>query len=306
MKSGLYEDEKIFSCDNYTLDLYRACPRKFWWRIGRDLSRKPAGHYNTIDPKKMPMAPELAFGIAIHKAMDVLHTGGTVADAQAAFLDTFGDTEDPKNKRTPGRGTRLIKNYWKQWENEDKQWKTLQCEAPFELDLGDIRGYKVLYHGALDKIRQRIDDPSRLDILDHKTTSWMHGNMMQTWEISNQFYGYYAGARGLLGNTVDLTFTTDVIGMNPKTDVFQRQSISPTPEQMEEWTEGILATCRAIIEMWHVSGDNFEFWPKHSPSRCMDYMRPCEYLDICTSHPAHVNMTLDAMYYDDPWDPDER
>jgi hypothetical protein len=306
MKSGLYEDTKVFSTDNYTLDLFRQCPRKFWWRIGKDLSRKPSGYHSTADTKTISHAPELQFGIAMHKGLDELYLGHGVDAAHAAFLESFGDCDDPKGKRTPGRGMRIITKYDRQWHTEDEQWETIQCEAKFELNLGEILGYTVLYHGALDKIRRRRDAPTVINIVDHKTTSFAHGAMMQTWEISNQFYGYYAGARGLMGPDADISFTTDVLIINPKSDDFQRQTISPTAEQLAEWRTGILATSESVIRQWLKADGDFKQFPKHSPSRCFDYMRPCAYLDLCTSISAHIPMTLDAMYYPDPWDPAER
>ena len=325
MKSGIYPADRRIIVDNYTLDLWRTCPRKFFWRIAKELSFKPSHILEVTPTTKIPMACELAFGIAIHKAMDTLHTGGIDALGQACddFLEVYGDTEDPKKKRTPGRGVKLLKGYAKQWTESDfEKWSIVQCEARFAASLGTIpvatsegttEDWDIVYHGALDKIRSKKSDPEHLNVIDHKTTSWLTEHTMTAFTMSNQFYGYLNGLRALLGTPMKNTsFTIDLMVLNPKTDRFDRKTINPTEEAMAEWQSGIRATCQHILTAHHseeAQGDSPHLaYPRYAPTRCTDYGRLCSYWDLCetVADPMMHGMTLEAQFYVDPWDPETR
>jgi len=323
MKSGIYPDERRIIVDNYTLDLWRTCPRKFFWRIAQELSFKPSNILEVTPQTRIPLAPALAFGIAIHKALDTLHLGGLDALPQACedFLDIFGDTEDPKGKRTPGRGVKLLKGYAKQWAAQDLQrWEILQCEARFATSLGSIpihtpsnttEEWEILYHGALDKIRSRRDNPTHINILDHKTTSWVTEHTMTAFTMSNQFYGYLNGLRSLLGTEPkNSSFTIDLLVMNARSDRFDRKTIHPTAPALQEWQMGIRETCRHILHA-HFAEDLDEphlAYPRYAPTRCTDYGKLCDYWDLCetVTDPTLYSTTMSAQFYVDPWDPETR
>ena len=82
--------------DNTMVEKFNVCPREFYWRHIRKLER---GGTTSI---------HLVFGSAIHEALEILYKGSTLAEAQSIFLDTLGEAEDSKGKKTPECGLKDI------------------------------------------------------------------------------------------------------------------------------------------------------------------------------------------------------
>ena len=102
MKTGINHTTKEIKLDNYSLSLFRECPRKYSNRIQQGLIPQTTGG---------GMAPELLFGIAMHNAMDTLFAEQNVDLACARFLDSYQPVPEDI-KRTPGRGISIIEDYW--------------------------------------------------------------------------------------------------------------------------------------------------------------------------------------------------
>lgn len=132
---------------DYTMmSTFLNCRRRYDFRMNRGLVGK------------VPPTP-LAFGGAIHKALDSWYADKDVDKAVAVFKENFVEDLDADNKRTHQMGEWILRNYHTQYQ--DQPWELVQSEMGFVLDFKN--GKKFI--GRIDKIVKWGDC---LWVVDHK------------------------------------------------------------------------------------------------------------------------------------------
>ena len=165
MQTGIDSKNRVIKLDNYSLSLFRECPRKYFHRIDSGL---------IPESSSQSLAPELLFGIAIHRAMDTLFNEQDPELACERFLDAYQPVPEDA-KRTPGRGISIIEDYWERWSRENDRYDLSVSEVKFEVNIGKVPSldggapYAVYYGGLIDKVLMRDD---QVLLMDHKTSSW--------------------------------------------------------------------------------------------------------------------------------------
>ena len=298
MKSGVYPDEKVISLDNTALNLFRACPSRFLHRIENDLV--PLSEANSAVP---PL--KLHYGTAWHSAMDALYETGLDAAYAAFEKAAAGLEQDPYNRLSIGRGIKDLTEYAERYEAELKILELVENEAIVSSELRggvtapDGANWKVVYHGAIDKIFKLRD---QIRVRDHKTTSYVSNGTQIQYMLSNQMMGYAYIVQQFYGYE-ELTIDVDIVGVtkvNPPS-TYLRQDIKATPVLMNEWCSEILATASMMLQC-HFTG----IWPRWGERPCFMYNRRCDFFGICTADKNFRQAQMDAHYSVVPWDPEAR
>jgi len=297
MKAGIYPDEHIIKIDNYALSEFRTCPRKFQHRIVESLV--PGGFTKSPDQIKTPDAP-LLFGIAIHQALDSLFMQENLPLAIDVFLEAYQPVPEDK-KRTPGRGVRLIENYAKQWQTQDKVYDTVQSELYFEFELDIIVTkldsaplWKIIYGGLIDKILLHDDN---IICMDHKTSTWESQYLVPSHQLSNQFIGYVWATQQIPEYTSCENFIADILLISPKNDSFYRSELNINTNVINEWKQGITTTCNQIIQLYYA-----DFFPMYGKDACTSWNRLCPYFDICGASHDFRSTVKSTQYSKLTWD----
>jgi len=301
MKAGIYPNEHIIKIDNYALSEFRTCPRKFQHRIVESLV--PGGFTKTPGQLKIP-DPPLLFGIAIHQALDSLFMEESLPLAIDVFLEAFQPVPEDK-KRTPGRGIRLLENYAKQWQTQDKIYDTIQSELYFEFDLDVVSvssrhrtspstDWKIVYGGLIDKILSHDD---QFICMDHKTSTWESQYLVPSHQLSNQFIGYIWATQQIPEYSSCEHFIADILLMSPKNDSFYRSELDLNTDVVNEWKQGIMVTCSQIIQLYSA-----DFFPMYGKDACTSWNRLCPYFDICGATHDFRSTVKSTQYSKLIWD----
>jgi hypothetical protein len=289
MKTGINHTTKEIKLDNYSLSLFRECPRKYSNRIQQGLIPLTTGG---------GMAPELLFGIAIHNAMDTLFAEQNVDLACERFLDSYQPVPED-TKRTPGRGISIIEDYWKRWSRDNDRYDMAVSEVKFELLLGNIGDYAVFYGGLIDKVLIR---DNKTFLMDHKTSSWESTYLIPAYAQSQQFKGYiWAGQHPNLKLDNCNQLIVDVLLIKPKNNDFFRSEVRCNELDITEWRAGILQTVQLMLMC-----DQAEVWPQFGKESCTSWNRLCSYFELCDASQSLRSGMQEGLYTVEHWDTDHR
>ncbi len=242
--------------DNTEVASHRDCNRKHFFR-----------HEAHLDTPGT--APALAYGLAWHRACDVIwqEVGGlskvrdlseTIALAKLAYaawevcwheegypreVDMDKEWEDRLKQRTPNTAIEMIMSYIvERWDLMKFQYKLVAVEQPFIVPLNpDDSG--LWYSGRLDKVVERISGPGagKRFLIDHKSTtaySKAYGflpSFTESFSPNSQVDGYAYGARMLYGDDFGGVYIDGALVHKLHHDVFCFVPVSRSLDQMDAW-----------------------------------------------------------------------
>lgn len=258
--------------DNYSLDLFRLCPKKFYWRIEEDL----------VDATK-PISPALSYGIAMHEAL----AQPDVESAMAAFGEAYKDhCNHNDERRTMLLGLDTVEEYFEHYKNDGVV--TEQVEIGFTASIND----NIVYTGRIDKLVTFEGEPM---VMEHKTTALPLFKAQPS--PHNQITGYMYAAGALTGKPYNKCIL-DLIKVSKKGPEFHRVITDRTPEQFDEWRQSIIQT-RLMIDACRARNT----WPQNAPTACSMWGAECEYLPLCLSN--WTGEPPAGMYRREKWQPYE-
>lgn len=259
--------------DSSKINEFDICPRRYEYRYERHLTKR--------DSKESA----LQFGIAFHKAMELLYKRRPLDEIEAAFLDLFPAEYEEKD-RTRSAGLSLIGGYLSKWRNEP--FEVLAIEQAFHFPIGDFE-----YVGRLDLLT--IEDKN-IRPLDQKTTTRFGQTFELGFKVDIQITGYILGARRLTRENVhEAIVSGSRITSKIGPDSFMRKYTNRTPQELEEWEREVRQKV-SEIRAYKAAG----FFPK-KPSGCFAYNRACQYYGICTS--ANREAVIESSFEERIWEP---
>jgi len=296
-RTGVYPDEKTIRLDNTALNAFRRCPAEFGYRHGLNLV--PTSDAESEHP---PLA--LHYGIAWHSAMDVLYETKNIDEAKEKFLEASdGLADDPKNRKTRGRGVTDLEHYWSLYKAEIEALELIANELIVSTRIALPDDWTLEYVGAVDKV---VRMPSgKIKILDHKTLGYLTMYTPMQYELSNQLTGYGVIIRDFYGMEDDEVYVqADIVGptrSKPPSE-YLRPEILVDEVVAREWKEDITATANMIIGL-HTNGG---VYPRYGHDACGRFGSLCTYFRLCSASPGMRERVEANLYTVLPWDPGER
>lgn len=291
--SGMVSNNsKLRFFDNSTLDTYRVCPRKFYFRHVRN--------FETTGTR-----PPLIFGSAIHSAMDAIWAGAkTYNDKELlelaifAFLKVWKENKMEELEefdlfpRTPGRALSILEAYIERYGHFLRDIELIAIESPFIVPL-NLDDETVGYVGKLDKI---FKDRYGIQIVDHKTASSMSTSWTNSFSPNGQMDGYLHAGHTTYGEEFHGVIIDGILVNKTKID-FMRIPLQRQSSQLDAWSWEVsnLIDQIELNEEWLTeyleSGERLTYlpaFPKCTTS-CTQYFGTCPYLDLCKfwDNPAH-------------------
>jgi len=293
-RTGINPDEKIIRLDNTALSAFRRCPAEFGWKHILHLVPKTES-----ESEHPPLA--LHYGIAWHTAMDTLYETGDLNATITVFEKAAeGLAEDPKNRKTIGRGIQDLHDYALIYENELEHTELIDNEILVNMPIALEDGWILEYVGAIDKLIKVRD---KLKVLDHKTLGYITMFTPLAYELSNQLTGYGVIIRDFYGIEDAVTVEADIVGVTrtkPPSE-FLRPEIIVNDHCADEWLLDIKTTAEMMLTAWKLGS-----LPKYGHDACTQFGRLCAYHQLCTAGPKTQPRAIEAGYAELPWDPGER
>lgn len=299
--------------DNTELSTHRDCARKYYFRHVADLERIP-------EEGSPATAPELAFGLAWHAAMDTtwLMLCGTGKSApsvqivsQAAYLtwektwEEWGfpsynnmDAEQRADwaPRTPDTAIEMLVNYIQEREEMLRyQTKLVSIEQPFAVPLFPDDKERW-YCGRLDKV---IEYQGGIEIIDHKTTTlykkegYFRSDFLESFSPNSQVDGYAYAGQMLYGERFKGVMIDAALVHRTVHDGFKLLPVRRAFEQLDSW----LWEARHRVHLVEQDAADLAgvypsapFMPAYEKNtgNCTKYFRNCPYMDPCKGVPNPV------------------
>lgn len=296
--------------DSTSLGALKTCPRYYQYAILQ-------GHVGRAENV------HLKFGILLHKAHE-LYDWLMIepnADHDAAVLKVvrylFAATFDFKAKRPwfsdmpeKNRETLIRTVIWDLEQFRDDPVKTLRLrptekfpngrpavEMPFRFEPG-INSLETeepfLVCGHLDRMGEWM---GRVWTLDYKTTRYaLDDTYFAKYSPDNQMTIYYAAGQVIYTEKPISGIIIDAAQIGATFSRFQRQPISRTPAQLEEWLTD--------LHYWLRLAEGFakaNYWPQNDKN-CGNY-GGCPYRAACGETPEQRPRILNTLYERRIWDP---
>lgn len=267
--------------DNSMLDLFRVCPRKFYYRAIR--------HWE-LDGEKVA----LIFGSSWHASMDYVWTNPdcTLDQAFKAFQDVWNPKMEGKEDfdlfpRTPARAKEMLDDYLKRYRTFLRNIKLVAVEKPFIVPLSE-EFQNLFYIGKWDKLYK---DGNYLYITDHKTSSSFASTWLNSWSPNGQVDGYLFAGHMEYGEQFKGVMIDGALVQKTKID-FLKIPVERQSDMLDNWKwevlewigwikyyEELLLQERQLVKSGN--GSNFlRSFPKCTTS-CTSYYGSCPYLNLC-------------------------
>lgn len=309
MERKSFKDGVQFAWDGTSLTLAQECPRKYYYRMIRNIVPKTTSvHllFGGIYASALEHFYQLrADGIELEDA--VLRT------VRKAMFDSWEHPLDEAGNRLEGgkpidflddKKTRinLIRTIvWYLAEYGDERDSAMQThrlangkaavELSFALELTD----DILYCGHLDRV---VEFGDHLYWMDQKTTGSTIGKyFFDSYRMSNQFIGYsWAG---------HIMFSSPVRGgiidgaqIAANFSRFERGFFSVTQARIEEWVDNTIWSIKKLQSLTALRK-----WPMNLTA-CNNYGK-CPYQSLCSADPAIREMIVQSEFVEPTyaWDP---
>jgi len=272
--------------DHTKLSLYRLCPQKYKYRVCEQL---------------IPTEPEyaLAFGIAIHKALETIYNntyaeriqtdnGQIIYNYQDVFLSNYPQ-DAPKGARTRAIGVELLTHYIAKWREEP--FKVIEIEVPFAMPIKDVHNKPDFYLvGRIDLVINWNDEVMPLD---HKTTSYFGEHFELGFKVDTQptIYMMALGANKAVINALRVSAKIN-------DESFVRKVTTRTPEEFARALSDIRTTVQNIRTSYERDS-----WPRHGSQSCFAYNRTCEYYALCASSDQQAETLKETSFARNTWQP---
>lgn len=288
--------------DNTALSAFATCEREYF--LAMFLHRR----------RDEGRAPALAYGAVMHVLLEHHYkTDGNTELAELvarAWWEKHGHSEVGEH-RTIERAVTDYRRYRERWGQKpsQEQGRTIgfleapMIELPFDIQAGQLTNP---WAGKIDRI---IDLGGHHYIEDHKTTSRLDANYYNAYEMSNQMMGYVWAARHLAPQLNIKGVRLNVIHILKEKTGFERQIITYTREQLEEWesnTEQWIQKIRQAQASWPTIEQLQEgaAWPTghYGDNGCSRKYGLCGYFKICSLAPSFRLGALLELPVNE-WDP---
>jgi len=288
-----------------SINLYRACPRRFRWRY--------------VDGwRDQTLYPELEIGTLVHLGLEMFWTGMAWPDARRKLINDrpafFHSTE---GRVRFAQILAYVEGYFGVYSMDD--WETLGVEEVFDIEIQGVR-----FSGKLDARARRKSD-GRQFLIEHKTSGNPNENYWR--KLANamdvQLILYREAVRSISGEDCGILYDviakhnsgptyrmvdgkvpkprkrkveTDEDFSQRKADMmetleeyqqrlairymsgenYQRKIITSTDQEHQDAIEDLLFLARQVEK-----SKNENRFPRSS-SNCWSYGRMCEYFNLCT------------------------
>jgi hypothetical protein len=248
---------------NSQLQSYKSCPLqyRFYWDL----------HLRRVDDESGDH--HLRYGHAIHKGLEVVYRGGSLREAQDAFLLAYPTQLDINDKaKTRQNGITALAQYVKRWSAEDaRNWKVVEIETRSD-DPWSVKPDLVVEH----------KEHGGLYLVDHKTSGkYLNYQYWERFQPNSQITHYldyaqskYGPIEGFIINAISFRYNERASKNAPQAGFwcnFERQTFNRRAEQLE-YERRSRAAWIADIERSREAG----FWRTNT-----DACWRCPYKSIC-------------------------
>ena len=315
--------------DNSRLSDCKRCPRYFYFRHERDLTRER-------DNKGFAKSPPLAFGSSWHDAMDVvwLELAGVKNSSNQDVLELASDAfnrrweeegmtpveemsmeeADQLNPRLPSVAYEMLYEYIETRSNflRNPELELIAVEQPFAVPL-DPDNPELFYVGRLDKVFSIRGD---IFVGEHKTSSMysvsstFRPSFIDSFSPNSQVDGYIYAAHSLYGNKARGVWVDAALVHKNVHNGFQIIPIERNLSQIDAWLWEVQYWIQWIEynrESLTECGPNdpiLAAFPKNTVA-CQDY-GGCQFAPLCK---GHANPYFDSEpppgYKQEHWSPFE-
>jgi hypothetical protein len=302
----------ILRIDNSTLETFQTCSR--------------SAFYYCVERRQRHPSPALAFGGAVHEALEHIYRYGyTAADAaMQRGLDYLhaAAPPSPDEWRTPAYLIETLQAYVKHYSLNDaivpyNPDNNPYVEIPFSLSLGEviidaelpytyaqitdqdstepcfINKLTIMWSGKIDIAAHYGDH--RVYVVDHKTTSIAGPTFFSDFMLSQQMVGYNWALRKILDSPIAGTIVNALIIRKPtrtgKGIEFERQTYFHQDWHVTEWQSDVLSEVSRFI--YSLTNDS---WPKLT-KWCFGKYGKCPYHEVCTLPPIQRHIMLSSPEY---------
>lgn len=264
--------------DNSTLDSFRVCPRRFYYRHIRKWETDG-------------IRPALIFGTCWHAAMDFIwtHPGCRAEEAYEVFMKEWNksDLRDSESfdlhPRTPAKAASMIMLYLDRYRSWLEQIEVVAVEKAFVVPLSDV-DQNLFYIGKWDKLYK---EGRFYSICDHKTSSSFASTWLNSWSPNGQIDGYLYAGHMEYGDDFKNVLIDGALVQKTKED-FIRVPVERQIYMLDQWKfevidliDQIFFNETALLDIRSSSKQSFlATYPKCTTS-CTSYYGSCPYIDLC-------------------------
>jgi ATP-dependent exoDNAse (exonuclease V) beta subunit len=308
--------------DNSRRTNFETCNRYYYWRDIRDL-------------RQFGKAPALDFGTSWHAAMDTLWVAAKssvsltdmkiVELAHGTFNETWEGLGHPSlenmsedehkylyKARNPETAFFMLVNYYAHRKNFIQEVELLEKEKPFAVPL-DISDKETFYVGRLDKT---IRWNGRVWVVEHKTTSWGSGRSgisstyLESFDPNSQVEGYQHAGRMYYGKAFKGVLIDAALVYASCHDKFALLPIESTWAKLDQWLWEtkrqfkLLEINKEALKEVKKDDEFMAAFPRNTKN-CIQFMRPCSYMDLCKTipNPASEPDRIPMGFAKDHWSP---
>jgi hypothetical protein len=266
--------------DNSTLDSFRVCPRRFYYRHIR--------HWETDTTKTA-----LIFGTCWHAAMDFVWANPSCSSEQAfgAFMQEWNKSDLINAEsfdlfpRSPQRASEMLTIYLERYQNWLQSIEVVAIEKAFIVPLSTNAEYQNLFYvGKWDKLYK---EHGRYTITDHKTASSFANTWLNGWSPNGQIDGYLYAGHMEYGDDFRNVIIDGALVQKTKMD-FIKIPVERQLYMLEQWKWEVIDL---IQQIWFYESDLLQLrnqkpedflraYPKCTTS-CNSYYGSCPYLNLC-------------------------
>lgn len=290
--------------DNSTLDTFRVCPRKFYYR-----------HIRKWETDSIKSA--LIFGTCWHAMMDFVWANPLCTPDQAmeVFMKEWNASPLAEADqfdlfpRTPARAREMVTEYLQRYRNWLQQIEVLAVERPFIVALSETM-QQLFYIGKWDKVYR---EGARIYITDHKTSSSFASTWLNSWSPNGQVDGYLYAGHMEYGDDFRSVMIDGALVQKTKVD-FIKVPVERQIYMLEQWKYEVIDLIEQIgyyeallLDMRH-SGENLSSsimrtYPKCTTS-CTSYYGQCPYINLCkfVPNPEQIETAPEGFIISD-WRP---
>lgn len=288
--------------DSVSLGALKKCPRYYQLSIVEGWS----GREKSVD---------LQFGIFLHSSRERYyharargdnHEQGVDAALQYALTVTW-DAERNRPWQGDSYKNRLtlaqcIVDYCDRWENDPlvtviqhNKLPAVEVTFKFPLGLESEQGEEFWLCGHLDRV---VEFQGRTWISDLKSTRHeINERYMRQYKVHNQFSIYTLAGQFVLHSKIAgiIVDACQVLATQPAR--FKRALVERTEAQLAEFVQGLRVLLRQAESYARAN-----FWPMNERA-CMEFGRPCEFLEICGRSPGVRAQWLKSDFVKRHWNP---
>jgi len=232
----------------------------------------------------MTTAAPLSYGKTWHSAIEILHKGGTLEEAEKHFLTDYVNSERDL-KRTPEKGIEMLREYKKKYNPGNMKY--LYTETPFSLHLTE----NIILCGRMDAI---VEWNGGIYVFESKTTSSLTSAFTQSFELNYQVDIYALACYELMGRCDGAIIdAARVVKPKTKPDDLLRFPVSRTKDDLYFAKKSLI---EIAMEMQNDTSPIYQ-----NKCECMKYFRKCTYHDLCMG--MCDERIIRANFKEEVWDP---